>query len=552
MAVVNTPQACAEIYWPFMRCDKGFVSTFCQSLALDQDTGYPRVAYAQSHDGGGYDIVFRWWDGDEWQPTSEAVVVGQVGVDDGSVGRWLHDISLALDADGEPGIAYAYSLTVEEGGEAVKYMYADYTYPSGSWSSSSSWTPTTVLEDIEQWPWAGQKRGSSVSCAFKGDGGGDDLADGEPAIAFAVSEIDPQLRDAYIRNLVYYGEYDETEQQWSSSLIDWTGFDSSVLSPTEGSISLAMDLSQTQTTYCPRIAYDVIWTGQNADHEITYAWRDSSGWGYDTGGSKVDLGRYVSLALDPTDDYAPGIAFRKASDLDLWYTEKSGSSWTAEEVQEGVGSIRYPSLAMDANTGIPTVAWSLDGSSTGYSVSAKVREGTNDWEKIGGVSYESSSPNLAPSLALHPDSGRPFVAAVSFQEVFEYPTDVSPSSEHWMGVAYLPSFTVENGSGDVVASLGCFGDLVFGSLSRGTISPDPYNSEFIVKNPSGTDPEYLARISKSGNLKIKGSHYQRQKNITTSSSDGEFIAENQDGEVVCLIDESGNLELMGNLESTTF
>ena len=535
--VLIAPSAYA-IDWPFMRCveDDDFVWR-SPAVALDPSTGEPRFVYAERAIGGGYNIMFCWWALGEWQ---DAVEVAQVHIGDGE-GVYLYDISLALAANGDPGIAYAYSNLVDSGNPPEKYIYVHYTCPSTiAWTGG--WISTRVLGDgdyvLKQLSGDNHPNGASISCAFKGNGDGDGLADGYPAIAVAVSK-----ETTNHCNYVYYIEYDGSD--WDEvNVVDSVGPDSDVYEPNEGSISLAMDLSQ--TTYFGRIAYDVIFSGE--DREITYASRDSQGdWDTET----IDGGKYVSLALDPTDDYAPAVASKKNygdDSGDIWYYKKSNPySWsTDEKVQEhGQALLKYPSLAIDKNTGVPTVAWT-GGSSPSYYVDAKVRQGTDDWEEIGDVS-KGANGQLAPSLALHPVSGRPYVAAASNQHIYIEFDDDEPGRENWLGVAYLGSFNVENSSG-VVASLGCFGDLVVSSFSIETpLAPDSQASEFIVKNPSGT-PLYLALIDDDGTLEIIGEHSQNVENITLSSNDGEFIFKNDLGDVVCLIDESGNLELMGNLE----
>ena len=232
------------------------------------------------------------------------------GQDIGYLGRYT---SIALDGSGNPRIAYYYSL-----GDG-----AHGTLRYAAWDGQA-WHTETVdgnavgsgADDVGQF------------ASLKLD------ADGNPHISY-YDVTNKDLKYAVWKSGL-----------WVSTIVDGTSTSADDVGH-YSSLALYNGL--------PRIAYYDV-----ANNKLKYASYNGTSWtrtlpnDIDSG---TDVGKYASLALDPTTGN-PRIAYYDATSNDLKYAQYSGSAWGTPTVVASTGDVgQYCSLAIDPTTFYPRVSY---------------------------------------------------------------------------------------------------------------------------------------------------------------------------------------------------
>ncbi len=101
----------------------------------------------------------------------------------------------------------------------------------------------------------------------------------------------------------------------------------------------------------PRIAYYDVAKG-----DLKYASYDGTKWTKTVVDSTGDVGRFASLALDPSTGL-PRIAYYDSTNKDLKYAAYDGSAWNISTVASTGDVGQYCSLALDSDTGYPRIAY---------------------------------------------------------------------------------------------------------------------------------------------------------------------------------------------------
>jgi uncharacterized caspase-like protein len=262
---------------------------FGNSLALDA-TGQPRVAY---YDPGAGDLRYGTRDGSGWH--TAPVDTG------GDVGEYT---SLALDGGGYPHVSYYDASNLH-----LKFASSDGT----------SWTPETVD--------AATYTGASTSLAL-------DSAD-SPHISYYRGGSCTDGSDLWC-NLRYTsndGGWDNTRLHYSTAKLGQAS-------------SLALDSNGE-----PHISY---YHADNGD--LRYLYHTASGWQWDRAiaDSAGNTGADTSLQLDDSDH--PHVSYWNVDASDLMYATHNGTSWITHTV-DSAGSVgRSTSLALDA-AGHPHISY---------------------------------------------------------------------------------------------------------------------------------------------------------------------------------------------------
>jgi hypothetical protein len=344
-AAQSTLSAAVPTPWWNTRVDTVGNLAWDSSLALDAE-GNPHIAY---HDVGNGDLKYASKSGGSW--TVETVEpTGQTG----------SFASLAIDAKGNPQIAY-YDSTNHDLKFASK--------------SGGSWTVETV-------------DGSSRSCAgwlFVDVGWYASLAlnaQGNPRIAYQDTS---EIREGEYANDLKYASKDGAS--WTVETVDGPGYVGSFA-------SLAVDAEDNSS-----VAYF-----DSTNHALKFASQSGGNWTVETVAATGSVGWYASLALDAQGN--PHIAYYEMTewmrDGDLKYANKNGGSWVIETV-DATGNVgEFAALALDAQ-GNPRIAY-YDG--TNHHLKYASKDGAS-WT----VETVDATGNvgLYPSLALD-TQGNPRIA----------------------------------------------------------------------------------------------------------------------------------------------
>jgi len=252
-----------------------------RSLALDAD-GNPHIAY------GGKHLYYAWNDGTEWYIDT---------VDDSwDVGLFA---SLALDSGGYPHISY---YDRDPNGD-LKYAYKDV----------SGWHIQTVDS-------SNNSLGLFTSLALD--------ANGHVHISYS------DLTEGHLK----YANWDGS--QWSLQVVD-----------SDGIVGIWCTSLAIGPNNFPHISY-FDWANGN----LKYAHLDGSDWHIETVDNDDDVGGYSSLALD--ENGFPHISYLDHANSRLKYAFWNGGEWQLTIVDEGGdwGVGRFNSIALDAN-GHPHVSY---------------------------------------------------------------------------------------------------------------------------------------------------------------------------------------------------
>ena len=87
---------------------------------------------------------------------------------------------------------------------------------------------------------------------------------------------------------------------------------------------------------------------------LYYAWRDASGWHYETADPASMVGSYASLVLD-ANGY-PHISYQDSGSQDLKYAYKDAAGWHFQTVDNVGSAVQSPSMAIDTK-GWPHIAY---------------------------------------------------------------------------------------------------------------------------------------------------------------------------------------------------
>ena len=298
------------------------------SLALDAK-GNPHIAYGKayrnSHD---FDLKYASKNGNgSWTvETADGRSRCCAGWKTVEVGWWA---SLALDARGNPHIAYYDKSLIREGEEANNLKYAN--------KSGSNWTCETVDSTGDV--------GKHTSLALD--------AKGDPHIAYSDNT-------KHTNRLLKYAS--KKGGNWTAEIVPTPPGSMGIMG-----CSLAVDAEGN-----PHIAYYemTIWMKKG---NLKYASKSGGSWTVET--VESDAGEQPSLALDAEGN--PHIAYHDHPNGCLKYASKKGGNWTVETVDCTALVVGYfASLALDAY-GNPRIAY--------YDL-------TNDYVKYASAAVELNSP----------------------------------------------------------------------------------------------------------------------------------------------------------------
>jgi hypothetical protein len=491
----------------------------------------PRAAYWQIIEGDPtyhLRLKFAWYDGSSWNYATVDDIEFEPEFPIWPFPYEPLDVSLAVDSDGEPGIAYAYW-----------YMWSDpyrggcfeanvkYAYPTSS--AWSSWHCDDVNLEVPMIDQGLMVNDASVSCAFN--------SEDEPGIAMVIMEYPTNATLRY------------ASAEWTGSGFTWSMEDDPMDTwpnlPVPHCVSLAMDLD---ATHEPRIAYQRTvsqWSGA-----LKYAYQDSQGWQFDT----VTTGFYYAwLALDP-ENYNPRIAFGGQSST-IKYTKNDGAGWTTPQLvagstEDGYPICVFPSLAIDPNTRWPKIVYLHRYSSSSAAPVGACWDGSQ-WQTMEGDDYDISNAGgagcwstLTPKMALDPTSGMPSVFVTRVEDEL-----ASFGVAHQLFGGIVQSwYRVADNDGYNLVLFGSGGDIV---ITRGglhtypTAVPTPSGGieEFIVKKSTGSAPHEVALIKSdtTGDMYIKGDVTEQVS--SPSPSDPAMIVKNSSGNIQSFIDENGDMDL---------
>jgi subtilisin-like proprotein convertase family protein len=268
------------------------------SIALDA-SGNPRIAYYYYVDGNHGVLRYAYYDGQAWHV--ENVDGNSPGSVNDDVGRYT---SIKIDAQGNPHISY-YDVTNGD------LMYA--VWRSGTWQITTVDGTTGSTDNVGQF----------TSLA---------LYNGLPRIAY----YDVANGD------LKYASYDGS--RWTKVTVD-----------SAGDVGRFASLALDPNTGYPRIAYYDF-----TNRDLKYAAYDGSTWNTSVVASDGDVGQYCSLALDPVTG-RPRISYYDGTNKDLVYAAWDGSSWVFSTVDSDGDVGRYCSLAL--YNGLPRIAY-YDGESS--------------------------------------------------------------------------------------------------------------------------------------------------------------------------------------------
>jgi hypothetical protein len=147
--------------------------------------------------------------------------------------------------------------------------------------------------------------------------------------------------------------------------------------------------------YTPHISYSRPFSIDDLIHAYLSGTAMSGTWLIETVDSDGGVGRYSSLALEPTYPYTPHISYFYWDNRDLKHAWLSGTTWLSETVDSAAGDVgRYTSLALDSN-GNPHISYN---DSTNLDLKYAWRSGTTWLSET--VDSEGDVGRWGTSLAL--------------------------------------------------------------------------------------------------------------------------------------------------------
>jgi PKD repeat protein len=305
------------------------------SMALDED-GYPHVAYCNSYGYFTSDLRYAYLDGSGWHTQT---------VDTGNVGK---NNSLALDGDGHVHIVYEDDAAgYSDADTSVRYAYLDgsgwhiQTVDSrGGWSSVGRYNSLALEPTAPYTPhvtYAGY--GDDFKYAYLDDSGWH-----TQTLAFKGSYPSLTLYD----NAHPHFSYSHSGLQYA--YLDGSGWHSQTVASGDDARYTSLDFDgdgRAHISYCDSSARD-----------LKVAYRDGTDWHLQIVDSESDggnrVGEYTALALDQ-DGYAH-ISYYDETDEDLRYAYQDSSGWHSHTVDRGGDVGQYTSLALDGD-GYPHISY---------------------------------------------------------------------------------------------------------------------------------------------------------------------------------------------------
>jgi hypothetical protein len=247
-------------------------------------------------------------------------------------------VSLALDAQGNPHIAFAYMAEISSGSKAGQYILK---YAS---KNGDSWMLETADDDAD----VGQ-----LSLALD--------AGGHPHIAY---------NDAMHSELKYSVKRDANWVIETPDLSEKVGLDASLALDTVDNAHIAYR-HQGEFVPFPAPAPDY----GREKYDLRYASNVGGVWKVEQVDIAGSVGWYASIAVDASN--RPHIAYyemtRWMRESNLKFATKSGMDWTVETVDTALGSPNHSSLVLDAQ-GNPHIAY-YDGTEYNLKYASKISSG---------------------------------------------------------------------------------------------------------------------------------------------------------------------------------